>query len=202
MAMRFVHIPLVVLIIFSTACNSVKNTDEYVQSIELMRQSKDSQFYNNPILSPENLSQFNGLKYFDVSKKYCVEAKITPIDRQLTVFRTNTERSPEYYTVCKLQFEIDGHHGELIAYSIDSIHPNSLFIPFKDLTNNKTSYGAGRYIDCEMESGKNTLTLDFNQSYNPYCHYNHSYSCPIVPESNHLKFDILAGEKMLYENAH
>lgn len=202
MAMRFVHFPLVVLAFFAIACNSNNQVDDYVQSIQVMRQSKDSQFYNNPILSQEKMAKFNGLKYFDVSKKYCVEAKVIPIQRDLTVFKTNTERSPEYYTVCKLQFEIDGKKGELTAYAIDSLHPSTLFIPFKDLSNNKTSYGAGRYIDCELEPGKTTLQLDFNNCYNPYCHYNDNYSCPIVPKNNHLNFEILAGEKMLYENAH
>jgi uncharacterized protein (DUF1684 family) len=27
----------------------------------------------------------------------------------------------------------------------------------------------------------NTIAIDFNKSYNPYCAYNYKYSCPKVP---------------------
>jgi uncharacterized protein (DUF1684 family) len=70
-----------------------------------------------------------------------------------------------------------------------------LFIPFRDLTSGKESYGGGRYIDTEIPAGE-TLILDFNRAYNPYCAYSHRYSCPIPPEENTLKVEIRAGEKV------
>jgi hypothetical protein len=41
----------------------------------------------------------------------------------------------------------------------------------------------------------NTIIVDFNKSYNPYCVYNHKYSCPIPPKENFIEFKIQAGVK-------
>ena len=69
-----------------------------------------------------------------------------------------------------------------------------LFLPFTDLTNGDTTYGGGRYIDMRIPE-KNTIILDFNQSYNPYCAYGGNYSCPIPPAENNLDIAITAGVK-------
>lgn len=71
-----------------------------------------------------------------------------------------------------------------------------LWLPFKDQTNGKETYGAGRYIDLsginEME-GK--WIVDFNQAYNPFCAYSENYVCPFIPPENWLNIEIKAGEK-------
>ena len=70
-----------------------------------------------------------------------------------------------------------------------------LFLPFLDNTNGTTSYGAGRYIDLTIPEG-DTIEIDFNTAYNPYCAYNEKYSCPIVPGENYIDADIEAGVKV------
>jgi uncharacterized protein (DUF1684 family) len=67
-------------------------------------------------------------------------------------------------------------------------------MPFKDLTSGNLSYGGGRYIDLEITTAKRVI-IDFNKAYNPYCAYNHKYSCPIPPRENFLKAYIKAGLK-------
>jgi uncharacterized protein (DUF1684 family) len=37
------------------------------------------------------------------------------------------------------------------------------------------------------------VVIDFNLAYNPYCAYNHRYSCPIPPLENHLDIAVRAG---------
>ena len=69
-----------------------------------------------------------------------------------------------------------------------------LFLPFTDNTNGETTYAGGRYIDLSIPSG-DSLLIDFNKAYNPYCVYNKKYSCPIVPEVNYIDTDINAGVK-------
>ena len=67
-----------------------------------------------------------------------------------------------------------------------------MFIPFRDATSGKETYGAGRYIDmAESEQ----YVIDFNTAYNPFCVYNENYSCPIPPKENWLAVEIKAGEK-------
>jgi uncharacterized protein (DUF1684 family) len=57
------------------------------------------------------------------------------------------------------------------------------------------TYGAGRYLDIKKTPGATSITLDFNEAYNPYCAYNDSFSCPFPPKENILHVAILAGEK-------
>jgi uncharacterized protein (DUF1684 family) len=65
-------------------------------------------------------------------------------------------------------------------------HKNDLFIPFKDLTSGKDTYGGGRYLDVQIPEG-NTLILNFNTAYNPYCAYTDGYFCPIPPAEKYAQ---------------
>jgi len=68
------------------------------------------------------------------------------------------------------------------------------FIPFTDLTAPDETYGSGRYLE-PQEIRSDILYIDFNLAYNPYCAYNHIWSCPLPPKNNFLSVRVDAGEK-------
>ena len=73
-----------------------------------------------------------------------------------------------------------------------------LFVPFKDATCGKETYGAGRYHDLEPDGNRTQegkWILDFNQAYSPWCAYSEAYTCPFVPVENWLAVPIYAGGK-------
>jgi len=71
-----------------------------------------------------------------------------------------------------------------------------LFIPFADVTSGDETYGTGRYIDISTKDIiNNTVVIDFNKAYNPYCAYSNGYNCPIPPAENYLAVAIKAGER-------
>jgi uncharacterized protein (DUF1684 family) len=74
-----------------------------------------------------------------------------------------------------------------------------LFLAFGDGTSAEETYGAGRYLDIDKTQGSNTITLDFNKAYNPYCAYSEKFSCPLPPAENLLVIPIPAGEKSYHE---
>ena len=74
-----------------------------------------------------------------------------------------------------------------------------LFLPFMDLTNGVSSYGGGRFLDLKIPEGE-SIIIDFKKAYNPYCAYNHRYSCPVPPDANHLNIEIPAGVKAYGEH--
>lgn len=75
-----------------------------------------------------------------------------------------------------------------------------LFLPFRDETNSKETYGGGKYMDLRIPKN-DVIILDFNQSYHPFCAYNaYDYNCPIVPEENKLPIRIEAG--VMYEDVY
>ena len=94
---------------------------------------------------------------------------------------------------------MDGTEYTLNVYqsqqlSTDPDYADYLFVPFTDATNGESTYPSGRYLDLHIPQGE-TVLLDFNRAYNPYCAYNARYSCPIPPAENHLEIPIKAGVK-------
>ena len=117
--------------------------------------------------------------------------------------KTSTTRLPEYKKYGELHFTIDEVAYKLNVYQSMDLkkkkeYKNHLFLPFSDLTNGKESYIGGRYIDIEIQDAA-VWEIDFNKAYNPYCAYNHKYSCPIVPLENDLEVAIYAGVKKFHD---
>ena len=101
-----------------------------------------------------------------------------------------------------LKFYILGKDLALYAYqNIDLVkkeaYKDYLFIPFTDLSNGFETYGGGRYIDIQY-NGEESIVLDFNKAYNPYCAYSGRWSCPIPPKENHLEIEIKAGVRSFH----
>jgi uncharacterized protein (DUF1684 family) len=117
--------------------------------------------------------------------------------------KTSTDRKPLYVKYGELSFTIDDRDLKLNVYknielSKKEEYKDYLFLPFSDLTSGKESYIGGKYIDLRIPKG-DTIVIDFNTSYNPYCAYNHKYSCPKVPLENDLNIEIKAGVKKFHD---
>ncbi|MEZ4909418.1 MAG: DUF1684 domain-containing protein [Saprospiraceae bacterium] len=76
------------------------------------------------------------------------------------------------------------------------LYEHYLFLPFKDITNGDMTYGGGRYIDIkDFDIVGDSVLIDFNRAYNPWCAYSSGYNCPVPPKANHLDFEVKVGEK-------
>ncbi len=156
-------------------------------------------------LREENFLKFKSHPFFPIDLKYRVSAKLVKLKgAELLEIPTSSGKVKVYRPYARAQFEIEGRPHELTLYqSMDLLkqpeYKDYLFLPFKDATNNESTYGGGKYLDLRIPSGNsNTLIIDFNKSYHPYCAYNaYDYSCPIVPEQNSLSIPIKAG--VMYE---
>lgn len=169
-------------------------------------QKKINSEYADPKTSPlmaEDLKTFKSLDFFPISETYFVNATLVKATGgKVFEMKTSGTRTPKYIKYGTLNFKINGKPFQLAVYqSLDLIvqekYKNHLFLPFSDLTTGKESYIGGRYIDLEIPKG-NTIAVDFNQAYNPYCAYNYKYSCPLVPQENDLKIAIKAGVKTFH----
>jgi hypothetical protein len=70
----------------------------------------------------------------------------------------------------------------------------SLEIYFRDGTNGRGSYPAGRFVAL-TPAGPGRWRLDFNRARNPFCSYSAAYACPAPWRGNSLPVDIRAGEQ-------
>lgn len=155
-------------------------------------------------LPEEKIAIFDGLPFFEVKKELIFKAEFfrTPNESPFAM-ATTTGGENMFVKYGEVYFVVDGKEYQLNVYrsqrlSTDPAYANYLFVPFTDLTNGKTTYGGGRYLDLYIPEGE-TILLDFNRAYNPYCAYNPKYSCPVPPAENHLEIPIKAGVK--YEKA-
>lgn len=163
--------------------------------------------YRNPKETPlrgDNFTNFKAHPFFPVNLKYRVVAEFTRTENTEPFdLPTSSGKTKAYQEYGKASFTLDGKPYTLTVYqSLDLIkqekYRNYLFLPFRDTTNGKETYGGGKYMDLTIPKD-NTIILDFNKSYQPYCAYNaYDYNCPIVPEENRLPVEIRAG--VMYED--
>jgi uncharacterized protein (DUF1684 family) len=169
----------------------------YEQQIREARAQKDA-FFRTDALSPLPAAEratFPGLAYFPIDAAYRVPAslRVDPSNTTITV-PTSTSAPRVLQTIGTLSFGLNGATWSLTAFAEEG-DVNRLFVPFGDLTNGKTTYHGGRYLDLNR-TPTGLYDLDFNRAYHPSCVYNTGYECPYPPRENHLPIAIQAGERL------
>ena len=206
---RIILILLIIGILFPAQGSLIagERGDEALISLEEKRvtewRRERDQFFKNHVrspLSPKEKRNFKGLKYYPFYPKYVfvgqIERQILHINNPeyYATFLTNKGPRKRYLRYGKFHFKLDGKEYTVEIYK--SILSDALFIPFKDKTNGKESYGGGRYIDAEILPGYK-MVLDFNLAYYPSCAYNDKLICVLPPKENTLDIEIQAGERNL-----
>lgn len=215
-----VWIVLVSILMVSYGCNDgkkyhdEKNTKiEKIETTNLVSdhpydqavlfQKKMNREFANPASSPlkkKDLASFKELSFFPIDTSFSVTAKLERTPNEQPFFMpTTTERMSQEVLYGVVSFEIHGKKFKLNVYQNLQLRETEefrdyLFLPFSDLTNGEETYGGGRYIDLRIPK-EDSIIINFNKAYNPYCAYNAKYSCPIVPKQNNLDYAIKAGVK-------
>lgn len=158
------------------------------------RQEKDAFFRESDSpLTGEQRKNFSGLQYFSEKNELRFTLFLdTDVAKELVTVQTSTGSARQYQRAGKIRFVIAGTSVELTVFQ----DANGYFLPFRDGTCEKESYGAGRYVEPDREG--NDIVVDFNLAYNPYCAYNEKYSCPIPPKENWTPARIEAGEQRFH----
>jgi uncharacterized protein (DUF1684 family) len=164
------------------------------------REQKDMFFsrdYNSPIAF-EQRRLFKMLDYYppDPDFRFLLELHEHKDKRILKIEDTKGNQR-EFLRWGEFRFKIENKECSLQAYKSDP-HEDRLFVPFRDKTSGKETYGAGRYIDIDYEEHYTTdgkWILDFNKAYNPWCAYSEHYACPYIDPENWLEVSVNAGEK-------
>lgn len=197
---------LLLPIFLITACTASKGTAAKPANEAAAAQAKLNATYLDPkktILPAEKLAllkEVGGLPFYPINEDYRVVATFKRYTNpEVIKMKTSSTRMAEYAVFGLATFELNGETYELTLYkstraNLPPEYRNSMFLPFRDETSGKETYGGGRYLDVQIPEG-DELVIDFNKAYHPYCAYTDGYSCPVVPTVNHLKTEILAGIK-------
>lgn len=143
------------------------------------------------------------MAFFPISEAYRVKAQFQRKENSpWFLMETSGTMKKMYRVYGTLTFTLHGSSYSLNVYQSQSLlqtaeYKNHLFIPFTDATSGKESYAMGRYYDFSIEDiVNNSIVIDFNKVYNPYCAYvGGVYNCPIPPKENNLTVAVKAGEK-------
>ena len=191
-------ISLVVVAAVAYMFTAAESPEAYVEKIEKERerQFKFIRFNIESPLTEEQKRTFSKLTFYDINPEYKVKARMISIENKKVREVPLTDGSKQRYIEHAFaEFELGGKTNKLLLLqAMDEADKRNFFLAFADATSAAETYGGGRYLNVRQD-GKNSITIDFNLAYNPYCAYNPDFACPIPPKENILDIPILAGEK-------
>lgn len=149
----------------------------------------------------KGLKERKRVDVFPYDPAFAVVARVVPQDPPVKVSFTHSDgdvRNQE--RLGRLEFELAGRPQSLSVYGDRGA--KTVFLLFKDPTNGKTTYGAGRYLYLKLGKPWAELreqALDLNFAFSPYCLYSPAYSCPLAVDR--LDVPVSAGERVSAEAA-
>ncbi len=212
---RIMRLLILFFLLLTFSCNGKKKYHDIAENkiaqdtpdaiVDILNFQKElNAEYKDPETSPlynKDRKDFETLDFFAPDTTYRVIARFERTPNALPFYMpTTTTRKSEEIVFGIVYFKLLGKEYKLEVYQNSELKlregfEDYLFLPFSDMTNGKETYTGGRYIDLRIPENDSIL-IDFNKAYNPYCAYNKKYSCPIVPKVNDLKLPIKAGVKV------
>lgn len=193
-----VVVSAVVLTAVAYMFTAAESPEAYIEKVEKERerQFKFIKFNVESPLNEEQRRSFQLLTFYDINPVYRVKARLIPIENKKVREVPLTDGSKEKYIEHSYaEFELGGQTNKLLLLqSVKETDMRNFFLAFADETSGKETYGGGRFLNVRQD-GKNSITIDFNLAYNPYCAYNPDYACPLPPKENLMTIAIEAGEK-------
>jgi len=144
-------------------------------------------------------TQFHGLNWYAPDPRFLVTAKWIPyttphVEKIPTIINTTLDMPAPGIA----EFTLDGKTLRLEPV-FEGGERDKLFFILRDQTSRTTTYESARFLHTGLPSNgigqPGTLTLDFNELYNPPCAYTPYATCPLPPEQNRLSIPIEAGEQ-------
>lgn len=140
--------------------------------------------------------EFKGVDFFGYDPSYRVHAtfKADPA-RPARVFRTSRGTDKQFFHAGDATFTLKGRPVTLPFYADDRNAITSMSAFFMDGLTGTETYGAGRYVDVGSFGTfpPKTVTIDFNEAYNPNCARSPFFTCPVATDI--IALAVRAGEK-------
>ena len=138
------------------------------------------------------------LRHAPYDPAYRFEVEMEPAEPEEWAPATGTDGAVPFTRAGR--FDIPGIGG-LDVWWLGS-YGNGIFVPLRDATAGRTTYGAGRYLLDTVKGADlgragpdgRAWVLDLNFSYNPSCAYDPSWACPLAPLGNRLTAEVPVGE--------
>jgi len=187
---------------FSDSKNKDTSSDQETWKHWVEVRNKLFKEYVDSPLDKKQLSEFEGLPYFDYDPSWRIVGKVSMISEdsqsnnplmKKQIFHVNLPSDGQfsYERIGLVHFTTP--KGEEACLSLFWIkgYGGGVFIPFRDA--NDEVYGGGRYLydtikgsDLGVSGDFKEIVLDFNYSYHPSCFYNDRWTCPLAPNEKQI----------------
>ena len=164
--------------------------------------ARDRMFRTHPQtpIERDQASRFGGLKLFPYDPALRFTVRLLPDEGAAELFPAGADGDLHVVPFAQTDGLAAALGGELTLYWLLG-YGGGTFLPFKDATSGRSTYGGGRYLldtikgaDLGVAMDGRTV-LDFNFAYNPSCAYSSRYICPLAPPGNRFPTSVRAGEK-------
>jgi len=194
----------------------VRACEQPEQGFDLWRQGRDELFAEHPESPLEDPARigFSGLPYapYDPAYRFSVQLEHVAQPARLDI----PTQGDEVLTMDRIGRVQLGDLGSLDAWWLAQ-YSGGLFLPMRDATAGRGTYGAGRYLldtvkgsdlgagtdagngagnGDRSQSGQDATTIvDLNFAYHPSCAYSPRWVCPLAQAGNRLEVDVPVGEQ-------
>jgi hypothetical protein len=166
------------------------------------RTQRDHLFASHPqsALSEAQRVNFRALPYYPYDSNWRLVLPVnSEVEQETIKVELQGDGLVRMQRFGQIEFEVAGQAVSLSLFWVMG-YGGGIFLPFRDLTNEETTYGGGRYLldtikHADLGHEDNRLVIDFNYAYNPSCAYNPRWHCPLAPRENWLPVAISAGEQ-------
>ena len=183
--------------------SQIRSIEDPERAWKLWHKVRTDMFYNH-VMSPvseDRLDHFQEIEVFPYDPSYRFAVRLVEIAHQREGINLGNDGEITLLRVARTSGLEEVLGNELDVFWIEG-YGGGIFIPFKDGSSGKETYGGGRYLvdaikgsDLGLDDANN-LILDFNFAYNPSCSMSDKYVCPLAPAQNTFASKILAGEKI------
>lgn len=148
-------------------------------------------------LHPAAKAVFLGLDVAPYDPAFRFEVRVRATLPQRMEVTTGTDGVVPFDRVGKVEV---GELGTLAVWALRT-YGGGIFLPVKDATSNRSTYGGGRYLLDTVKGADlgraedGGLILDFNFAYNPSCAYDPAWACPLPSRGNVLSTPLPVGEQ-------
>ncbi len=180
--------------------STVRLSDDPASAWQHWRRERDRLFKHHPQnpIPADRRDDFAGLSYFQYDPAFRTLAEVEPLEPHPMELPAS-DGTMHLERFGRAVFDLAGKRKTLDLFWFRS-YGGGVFLPFKDATSGKLTYGGCRYLldtvkgaDLGGEGGR--LIVDFNYAYHPSCYYSDTWACPLAPPGNRITVPVEAGER-------
>jgi uncharacterized protein (DUF1684 family) len=167
----------------------------------LWRARRDALFRDHPQspLEADDPLRQTGLPFWSYNPALRFTVKLLPAPEQHLTIPTSTDGDIGMDRIGRIELP------DPLGFPLDvwwlQQYGGGLFVPLRDGTAAKETYGAGRYLldtakGADLGGTEEAIVVDLNFAYHPSCRYNYRWECPLAQEGNRTDVRVEAGERL------